>query len=193
MQTFVESPETYILLKIDSQDPEVQCNLNLRFSLIHHLAWMLNSPAESRCNQRLGKYTFPKGITPKVNLIARLEWKHAYYDVAVFSPRFSLLIWRISSSFGFLNVFPETFHREYSRDPLYQWLEIIFLFSFCCNIVSSTDTKNLVWFDLVGLYNISTIVGYLMPDPLYTYVFNIYDLIWLGISTILGYLMPNPI
>ena len=33
----------------------------------------------------------------------------------------------------------------------------------------------LVWF-----YGISTIVGYLMPNPLYTYILNIYDLVWLG-------------
>ena len=37
-----------------------------------------------------------------------------------------------------------------------------------------------VWFDLVGFYGISTIVGYLMPNPLYTYILNIYDLVWLG-------------
>ena len=76
----------------------------------------------------------------------------------------------------------------------------------------------------VGFYGISTIVGYLMPNPLYTYISNIYDLVWLGflwhindcrlfnsksslyiyikyiwfglvgfygISTIVGYLMPN--
>ena len=28
-------------------------------------------------------------------------------------------------------------------------------------------------FGLVGFYGISTIVGYLMPDPLYTYILNI--------------------
>ena len=33
---------------------------------------------------------------------------------------------------------------------------------------------------LVGFYGISTIVGYLMPNPLYTYILNIYDLVWLG-------------
>ena len=27
---------------------------------------------------------------------------------------------------------------------------------------------------------ISTIVGYLIPDPLYKYILNIYDLVWLG-------------
>ena len=32
-----------------------------------------------------------------------------------------------------------------------------------------------VWFDLVGFYGISTIVGYLMPNPLYIYIY-IYDL-----------------
>ena len=37
-------------------------------------------------------------------------------------------------------------------------------------------------YDLVwlGFYGISTIVGYLMPNPLYTYISNIYDLVWLG-------------
>ena len=36
-------------------------------------------------------------------------------------------------------------------------------------------------FDLVGFYGISTIVGYLMPNPLYTYILNTYDLVWLGL------------
>ena len=29
-------------------------------------------------------------------------------------------------------------------------------------------------------YGISTIVGYLMPDPLYTYIYKIYDMVWFG-------------
>ena len=33
---------------------------------------------------------------------------------------------------------------------------------------------------LVGLYGISTIIGYLMLNPLYTYILDIYDLVWLG-------------
>ena len=50
----------------------------------------------------------------------------------------------------------------------------------------------MIW--LVGFYGISTIVGYLMPNPLYTYILNIYDLVgFYGISTIIGYLMPNPL
>ena len=32
----------------------------------------------------------------------------------------------------------------------------------------------MIWF-----YGISTIVGYLMPNPLYTYILNIEDLGWL--------------
>ena len=46
-------------------------------------------------------------------------------------------------------------------------------------------------FGLVGFYGISTIVGYLMPNPLYTYVLNLYYLVWLfyGISTLVGNLM----
>ena len=35
-------------------------------------------------------------------------------------------------------------------------------------------------YDFAGFYDISTIVNYLIPDPLYTYILNIHDLIWLG-------------
>ena len=34
-----------------------------------------------------------------------------------------------------------------------------------------------IGFGLVGFYGISTIVDYLMPNPLYTYISNIYDLV----------------
>ena len=53
-----------------------------------------------------------------------------------------------------------------------------------------------MWFGLVRFYGISTIVGYLMPNPLYTYRLNIYDLVGLGFMAyqpFLGYLMPNPL
>ena len=36
------------------------------------------------------------------------------------------------------------------------------------------------WFGLDGFYGISTVVGYLMPNPLYEYILDIYDLVWLG-------------
>ena len=81
-----------------------------------------------------------------------------------------------------------------------------------------------IGFGLVWFYGISTIVGYLMPNPFYAYMLNIYDLVWLGfmayhhcrlfnakssvyiyikyigfglvwfygISTIVDYLLPNP-
>ena len=32
----------------------------------------------------------------------------------------------------------------------------------------------LAWFGFVGFYGISSIVGYLMPNPLYSYILNIY-------------------
>ena len=38
----------------------------------------------------------------------------------------------------------------------------------------------MIWFGLVGFYGISTIVGYLLPNNLYTYTLNIYDLVWFG-------------
>ena len=54
-----------------------------------------------------------------------------------------------------------------------------------------------VGYDLVGFYGISTIVGYLMLNPLYTDILNIYDLVYFGllwfngISTLEGYVMTN--
>ena len=38
-----------------------------------------------------------------------------------------------------------------------------------------------VGFDLVGFYAISTIVGYLIPNPLHRYILNINNLVWLGL------------
>ena len=37
-----------------------------------------------------------------------------------------------------------------------------------------------IGFSSVRFYGISTIVGYLMPNPLYTFILNIYDFVWLG-------------
>ena len=37
-----------------------------------------------------------------------------------------------------------------------------------------------IGFGLVRFYGISSIVGYLMQNPLYTDTFNISDLVWLG-------------
>ena len=52
----------------------------------------------------------------------------------------------------------------------------------------------MIWFGLVGFYDISTIVDYLMSNPLYTYILNIYGLVgFYGTSTFVGYLMPNPL
>ena len=43
-------------------------------------------------------------------------------------------------------------------------------------LIRSTGLNHsLVWF-----YGISTIVVYLMSNPIYTYILNIYDLVWLG-------------
>ena len=42
---------------------------------------------------------------------------------------------------------------------------------------------------LVGFYDISTIVGFLMPNPLYTSILNAYDLVGFGFmayQTIVG-------
>ena len=37
-----------------------------------------------------------------------------------------------------------------------------------------------IGFGLVGIYGISTIVAYLLPNPIYTYMLNINNLVWMG-------------
>ena len=52
----------------------------------------------------------------------------------------------------------------------------IFIFPLCLIINTESYIKCLfevVWF--VWFYGISTIIGYLMPTPLYTYILNLYD------------------
>ena len=36
----------------------------------------------------------------------------------------------------------------------------------------------MIWFGLDWFYGLSTIIGYLMPNPLYTNILNIKDLVW---------------
>ena len=45
------------------------------------------------------------------------------------------------------------------------------------NISSLNLYSKYIWFGLVWFYGISTIVGYLMPNPVYSYILNIYDLL----------------
>ena len=45
------------------------------------------------------------------------------------------------------------------------------------NSILKMDNGGLVW---LGFYGISTIIGYLMPNPLYINILNIYDLVGFG-------------
>ena len=66
----------------------------------------------------------------------------------------------------------------------YIWFDLVWFYGIS-TIVGYFNAKSYlyiyiqdIWFDLVWFYGISTIVGYLMPNPIYTYTFTIYDLIW---------------
>ena len=45
-------------------------------------------------------------------------------------------------------------------------------------LTSSIILLFIIWFGLVWFYSISTIVGYLIPNPLYTYILHIYEFGW---------------
>ena len=65
-------------------------------------------------------------------------------------------------------------------------LQLIDQFIYLSSNITSTENNvdkhigKVVWLSWFGFYGISTIVGYLMPNPLYTYILNIYDLVGLG-------------
>ena len=57
-----------------------------------------------------------------------------------------------------------------------------------CRLFNAKSTVHIyikyIWFGLVGFYGISTIVGYLMPNPLYTYI----SYIWFGLVVFLWHI-----
>ena len=77
-----------------------------------------------------------------------------------------------------------------AKSSLYIYIKYI-RFGLCCilwhiNYSRLFNTKSslyiyirYIWFGLVVFNGISTILGYLMPNPLYTYILDIYDLVWL--------------
>ena len=77
-------------------------------------------------------------------------------------------------------------------NPLYTNILYIYWISLCCifwhicdwRLFNAKSTIHIyihhIWFGLVEFYGISTIVGYLIPNPLYTYILNIYNFIWLS-------------
>ena len=54
----------------------------------------------------------------------------------------------------------------------------MFIFTFLCSCLLRVFFNT--GFGLVWFYGISTIVGYIMPNPFYTYILDIYDLVWFG-------------
>ena len=81
-------------------------------------------------------------------------------------------------------------------NPLYTYAIYIYIYIymiwFClviwhikhCWLLNAESSLNIcmkyIWFGFVWLYGISNNVGYLMPNSLYTYVLNIYDLVFFG-------------
>ena len=62
------------------------------------------------------------------------------------------------------------------------------------NLRNRTDKKEKIrTFALDGFYGISTIVGYLMPNTLYTFILNNWFGWVHGISNILAFLMLHPL
>ena len=64
------------------------------------------------------------------------------------------------------------------------WFGCVLWYINHCSLFKTKSSLNIhiryTWFGLVGFYGISAMVAYLMFNPLYTYILNIYDYIWLG-------------
>ena len=66
----------------------------------------------------------------------------------------------------------------------YIWLGLVFWHINHCRLFNAKSSLYIyiksIWLGLVGFYDISTIVGYSMQNPLYRYILNKYHLVWLG-------------
>ena len=67
---------------------------------------------------------------------------------------------------------------RYDDDEIYMiWFDWVLWHINLCRLFIAISSLYIyikyVGFGLVGFYGISTIVGYLMPNPLYTYILNI--------------------
>ena len=79
----------------------------------------------------MGVHTFPKGICPEVNVIARLEYELAYYDSAVH--RFNHYTTRTVDLFGFKN--------SYAIIIIFKYINLIFKSS---SIAKSVPIKSCI-------------------------------------------------
>ena len=71
-------------------------------------------------------------------------------------------------------------HKMYSNNIL-NCQESMRILNSCTKMSGSLLKAPRTWFGLVGFYGMSTIVGYLMSNSLYTYKIDIYDSVWLGL------------
>ena len=127
------------------------------------------------CSKWLWRYDFApvllEGMTEKLTLV----WK----NIAKIKMQFGLVrFYGISTLVGYL-----------IPDPLYTYIPNIYdLVLFCfvlwhinhCGLFNGESYLYIyikyIWFGLVEFYGISTLVGHLIPNPVYSYILNIYDL-----------------
>ena len=69
----------------------------------------------------------------------------------------------------------DPYHQKYLSKFLIQF-DLVWFYSISTSLYIYVEYT---WFGLVGFYGISTIVGDLMVNPLYTYILNTCGLIWL--------------
>ena len=114
-------------------------------------------------------------------------------DCRLFNAKFSLYIYIQYIWFGLLGFYGiSTIIGYLMPNSLYIYIYSIYMIWFAwvlwhinhCRLFYAIFSLYIyikyIWFGLLGFYGISTIVGYLMPNSLYIYILNIYDLVWLG-------------
>ena len=92
--------------------------------------------------------------------------------------KFSHLVWYNESFNMFNNCKREVHYHKYQTKVL----DLVLWHINRCRLFNAKSSLYIKYieFGLVGFYGLSTIVGYLKPNPLYTYILDIYDFVWLG-------------
>ena len=109
----------------------------------------------------------------------------------LFQARFYLSIYIKCIWIGFVLFYGISTLKGYLiSNPLYSHISNIYdLLSFSlwyinhCRLFNAKSSLCIYWICMIWfgwVYDIPTTVGYLMPNSLYTYILNIYNLVWLG-------------
>ena len=106
---------------------------------------------------------------------------YIYIYIHIYMISFGCVLWHINHCRLF-NVNSSSY--LYIKYKWFVWFVLVLWHINHCRLFNTKSSLYIyikyIWFGLGVFYGISTIVGYLIPNPLYTHILNISDLVWVS-------------